>query len=642
MNDPIKTQSPEATTNNPKKNMYWHFPRLWPDQVETEITQRDQFNNDAVSISETIVREAIQNSLDAAISDPARVRVSFRWVDKSNGIDPAFFEVLFNGQLEHAEAARIDLASIDFDNPKALIIEDYGTKGLTGSIDEKDNDNFSDFWRRHGKSHKTGKSRGRWGLGKLVYSQTSQIGAFFGVTRRAKEQSPHLMGQTVLNLRKVDGQDYQPHAFFADLKNKGEVSAQLPIPVEDEDFVEEFIENFSVNRDEPGLSVVIPFPNEEFSREKMIEVSIGNYFYPLITGQLVLSFNDLEINSTNVRDLAKQYAGSRFHQIDLLFDFIEKVYLAEQSDHLQMKPSWMDDKKLDADDFDLPTLEKIRQQFSNGELVSLYLPVTLKPRNGPDIESGFTVNIQKPSDLKKGFDIYVRGGLTLPEEAKIKERCALGAMIAEEEAICDFLGDAENAAHTNFSTNTEKLRRKYRNNQHTSHLVSAIRKSVVQLYDLLAEVTDEEDEDALQDFFWFDEPEKERRKRRKKPKPPKPVPDLPKKPTLIQLSQVDGGFTLTGTEALTDEQLPRQVEIRMAYDVPKGNPFRNYDKSVVKDFKLGRNSGIVCKAKKENVKTISVQENKIIVEVHSLPFRLSVTGFDKNRDLLVDWKQAQS
>ena len=93
--------------------MYWHFPRLWPDQVETEITQRDQFNNDAVSISETIVREAIQNSLDAAISDPARVRVSFRWVDKSNGIDPAFFEVLFNGQLEHAEAARIDLTSLD-------------------------------------------------------------------------------------------------------------------------------------------------------------------------------------------------------------------------------------------------------------------------------------------------------------------------------------------------------------------------------------------------------------------------------------------------------------------------------------------------------------------------------------------------
>ena len=30
---------------------------------------------------------------------------------------------------------------------------------------------------------------------------------------------------------------------------------------------------------------------------------------------------------------------------------------------------------------------------------------------------------------------------------------------------------------------------------------------MVQLYDLLAEVTEEVDEDALQNFFWFEEPE---------------------------------------------------------------------------------------------------------------------------------------
>lgn len=65
--------------------MKWQFAPQPPYLVEAEITQRDQFNNDEVDISETIVRETIQNSLDAAVDDPCRVKVSFRWVDQTNG-----------------------------------------------------------------------------------------------------------------------------------------------------------------------------------------------------------------------------------------------------------------------------------------------------------------------------------------------------------------------------------------------------------------------------------------------------------------------------------------------------------------------------------------------------------------------------
>lgn len=150
--------------------MKWHFSPLVSEYVETEVTQRDQFNNDDVDISETIIREAIQNSLDAAIDDPCRVKVTVRWVDRESGLSPDFFESLFDGQSCHAKSAGIDVASLDFDNPSALIIEDFGTRGLTGSVNEKDDENFSDFWRRHGKAHKSGKSRGGWGNSKIECS----------------------------------------------------------------------------------------------------------------------------------------------------------------------------------------------------------------------------------------------------------------------------------------------------------------------------------------------------------------------------------------------------------------------------------------------------------------------------------------
>jgi hypothetical protein len=609
--------------------MKWHFSPQLPDQVETEITQRDQFNNDDVDISETIVREAIQNSLDAAIDEPCRVKVSFRWLDKASGLDPTFFRSLFDGQLHHAEAAEIDVSNLDFENPKALIIEDFGTCGLTGDVAAKDNDNFSDFWRRHGKSHKTGKSRGRWGLGKLVYSTTSQIGVFFGATRRKDDTAVYIMGQTVLNLRKVNDKEYPPHAFFADLDNAEDIYKRIPVPVKDKELIHNFTENFSLERgDQTGLSVIIPFPNPVFNIQKMIGVAMANYFYPLITGQLVLDFDGISINRENVREMIKQYAADRFDQIDILFDFIEEIYQAEKEHLLKLKPSWIDDRKLDADDFDSETLTSIRKSFSAGELVALYLPVTLKLKNGTEKNSGFSVYIKRPSELTKGIDLYVRGGLTLPGEAKFRDRRALGAMIAEDEDICSFLGDAENAAHTQWTTNTEKLRRNYRSSQ---PIVTVIKKSVLQLYDLLAEVIEDKDEDVLLDFFWFKEPESNAKKRKKKHERPLVVPPIKQTPPLLNLSPIHGGFTITNTDNFTKDMLPREVRIEAAYDVSRGNPFKKYSPH---DFKVG-STGSVTVTNAENVKTVSAKENKWIIEISDLPFKFTAAGFDENRDVRV-------
>jgi hypothetical protein len=611
--------------------MGWNFSPQLADQVETEITQRDQFNNDEVDLAETIVREAVQNSLDAAIDDPLRVRVTFNWINKDCGLDPVFFRELFDDQVEHAEAADLDLKSLDFNNPEALIIEDYGTSGLTGSVSEKDNDHFSDFWRRHGKSHKTGKSRGRWGLGKLVYSTTSRIGVFFGLTVRSGSADRHLMGQTVLNLRTVNNTQYPPHAFYSDLDNEGDFYKQIPVPIKSENAVNNFINNFSLHRgDDPGLSVIIPFPNQRFNLDHMVGVAISNYFYPLITGQLVLEFNDMEINSDNVRDYAKKYAADRFNQIDILFDFIEEVYRAEQEELLKLKSSWIDDRLLDEGDFDPDTLAKIRERFLSGELVGVSLPVKIKLKGGGERDSFFSVYLKRPEELRKGLDLYVRGGLTLPGEAKFRDRRALGVMIAEDEPVCSFLGDAENAAHTQWTTNTEKLSRNYRNSQ---PIVTVIKKSVVQLYDLLAEVTEEKDEDVLQDFFWFDEPEDvKKRKKRKKPKLPKPVPpiDHPAQPN-FNIHQVDGGFTISNAGGLTEEKLPKELTIQAGYEVSKGNAFKKYSPH---DFKVGKSGNINLSAV-GGVKVVSARENRWVFEIRKIPFTLTAAGFDKNRDLKI-------
>ncbi|WP_417214986.1 hypothetical protein [Alcanivorax sp.] len=603
--------------------MDWRFPELSLDSVELEVTQRDQFNNDEVALSETIVREAVQNSLDAASSEASQVRVSFRFMNHEDGIDGEYLKQLLKDQASHAQAAGLDLNDVNYHFPRALVIEDFGTTGLTGEIHAKDNGHFSDFWRRHGKSHKTGKSRGRWGLGKLVYSCSSMVGVFFGITRRSGDDANHLMGQTVLNLREVEGKTYQPHAFWCEYLSQ---DVRLPVPSRNSDFVNDFIDHFSLERNRgPGLSIVIPFPDKIFDHSQMVGIAIKNYFYPIITKKLILEIDETRINHDTIRDLAHEHASNHFDQIDMLFDFIEEASSLEPQKLLKMKPSWANDNKLDENDFDQDVLEKIRESFISGDLVSLYLPLTLKEKSGDKRNTSFSVFIKKPEEMGRGSDIYVRGGLTLPGESKFGSRKALGLLVAEEEPVCAFLGDAENAAHTLWTSNTEKLRKNWQAGQKS---VTMIKKALIQLYDLLAEVTEETDEDALSTFFSFEEPEAQKNKKKRKTKPPE-VPQLPRPPSKFTIKKISGGFVIENTDALSESELPKSIKIQLAYDVGRGNPFKKWSPH---DFDLAK--GDIKKSL--NGATINAKSGQTLeLSVNSLPFHISVSGFDENRDLKV-------
>ena len=617
--------------------MKWQFSPQLPGQVETEVTQRDQFSNDEVEISETIVRESVQNSLDAAIHDPSQIHMTFRLLDETHGLKGDFLRSLFDGQVKHAKIAGLDTNGVNFDKPRALVIEDFGTRGLTGSANSIDDDNFSDFWRRHGKSHKTGKSRGRWGLGKLVYSTSSELGVFFGATVRCDDPAVHIMGQTVLNLRTVEDRKYPPHAFFADIEGEDDIFTTIPVPLKDDELVKQFQSQFSLERKgNSGLSIIIPFPNRDFRLESMIGVAIVNYFYPLITGQLVLQFNEQVINAENIRELAHIYAAESFQDIDILFDFIEAANAIGPEEILTLKASWADDEKLDADDIEEEDLERIQEQFASGKLVGMILPITIKEKDGAVKESEFRVFIQRPENLSLGRDLYVRGGLTLPGEAKFRGRKALGAMVAEEEVICSFLGDAENAAHTKWVGNAEKLKKNYQNPQPK---LKVIRNAVLNLYDLLAADAEETDELALGSFFWADEPQsKKPGKSPRAPKPPTIEPPKPR-PKYFDIYEVKGGFTLKALDDADPMKFPRLVTLTVAYDVNSGNPFKKYSPH---DFRLDKNVSVSVSLNKTTGSILELKDNRIKLRIEKPPFQLMAIGFDENRDVKVKMESEEA
>jgi len=78
------------------------------------------------------------------------------------------------------------------------------------------------------------------------------------------------------------------------------------------------------------------------------------------------------------------------------------------------------------------------------------------------------------------------------------------------------------------------------------------------------------------------------------------------------------------------------IEIVTAYNTTRGNPLKRYHPL---DFNYGNGD---LKIEKFGLKTIEMNNNRLLFEVTKDDFDLIVTGFDKNRDLYVKVTKARS
>lgn len=605
----------------------WQFEEYPNSLVETEVTQRDQFRNDEVDLADTLIRETVQNSLDAREENGAVVKVRFAFSDGVSTPDPSYIKELFQGHLEHAAAAGLAVDSIDFDHPRAIVVEDFGTRGLQGNPWVKGSDDFNDFWRRHGISHKSGDRRGRWGLGKLVFSTSSLLRTFFGLTVQADTGLRLFMGQTVLSMHELGGKQYPAHTHFSDVVTSGK-QAGLRVPITDPEFLERFSREFCLRRsNEPGLSLAIPFPHPDLERTRMIAAAIRHYFIPILRNQLVIEFDDLVLNSDSLRDCAHEYLPpGAIHDVDELFTFVREADTAQ--DLIELGGRWYRDGLEQAIQPEI--LETMRQSFVGGALVGVRFPMDIVRKDGASVSSQVLGFLKKPASLSRGQDHYVRSGITVPQESKFGHRNALGLLLADDTAISEFLGDAENPAHTLWVGNAEKVQKNYKG---AKERVTAIKKCLQNLHDLLAQAVEEKAEEALLDFFWTPGMGTGPRKDKGKETFPPTTPPPPE-PQPFRIDPVAGGFTVRPGAGLSADMLPAKATIRVAYDVDEGNPFRLWSEFDF-DFSKQGDAQIVVKGAE-----VEGTGNTIKCTLQEPGFEITVTGLDEKRDLMVQVEAA--
>ncbi|WP_157083092.1 hypothetical protein [Novosphingobium lentum] len=490
---------------------------------------------------------------------------------------------------------------------ECLVIEDFGTKGLTGETD-RPGGGFYAFWRQYGKSNKQGDTGGRHGEGKSTLAGASIARMFFGLTIR-EDGRALLMGQTILGPHDLNGRKYEAYGEFSPTEGD-----HFPEPFENRPEIEKFFDDFKLSRStECGLSLVVPFARPEILDDDLAAVKcalVANCFPQVASGLLSFDVEGDTLDASTVMEWA-----DRWPSLNL------RGAIAVATEAIQQTRFWdaTERAELSADSFSSEDVAQMRKAFTDGELVSVRLPVTVKPIGGGELHGAALLHMRKTGVGENYSEHYARSRLTVPKQRRVLAGGdVIGLLMAADGPLSDFLGDAEPPSHARWTNQNLRDVGKYRNTQATlAKVANALRQLERVLRDEDAESVNRE---AFKSLFSRPKP-KPRIQIEPTPTPTPPI-DLPPARPFWAVQSRPGGFAVRRP---SDVEVS-DVVVEVAYAQRRGPP--NWNET---DFSFGQDIEVA------QVGDANVEASGNVIRVTGALAALTIeaNGFDANRDLVV-------
>ncbi len=621
------------------------------DPQETELFKTENAGENEYSGTDALVREVIQNSMDAGTGDgPVRIRFGLH---PNSELPTADTLAKYFSRLEPALGHR----DVSFNSDGApdldlgfLVCEDFGTCGLSGDVGlsrdppegHRQREDFFWFWRNIGRSGKIDDDLGRWGLGKTVYRAASRVGCMLGLTVRDSDKRKYLMGQAVLRLHEHNGVEYAPEGFWC----SGTASDGLPIPISDSEKLDQFADDWSLTRTtEPGLSVVVPYVTAALQTESILRLVAINFFVPIIKGDLIVDVagpnlpngaSEVRIDSSTIAKVCENLSwnGLVKHKQSCPppLSLVQQSIAINASDVVTTKllgtsgmPTIKNESFADKD------REDLQLRFKNEELVAVCVRAALPKKSGGHEEGELIVYLQRQSGTDRFESYYVREGMTITRlNSKRSLRGVKAWVMVEPGHLASLLGDTEGPAHISWDTsNDERPNRTWKTWKGRVRFFSKIVDAVAEY---LTPKIEDADFDLLSDFFSVEDI-KTSSKRRKPGEKGKNVgtfaPPVPN-PRWYRSAPKAGGFRISSAPSLP---VPENAILRVsiAYDMAGGNPLRNWSRF---DFDF-RAKDKKVKFKGNGIKANLKEGNVIDITITNSEFELTASGFDVHRDLFV-------
>ena len=653
----------------------WRFARMTPSEMNQDPVQGEFFTA-ASDLPERLVRESIQNSLDARLpgsSEPVLVRFGFSAVQQAlpaeesarylAGLEPHLAEVALESlediesdpdrvpeeQDALLEAHQLLKQPMDF-----LVVEDFGTFGLQGDLDAnsayEEANHFWGFFRSVGISPKPEDAGGSWGLGKWVFPDASRLNTFLGITLRKGEGQPLLMGQAVLKTHTIDHDGeimkYPAYGSFGAPSTDPD-HEWLPLPISDQGLIRKAQMHFNLHRQsESGLSVIIPFPKADLTPAAVERAVLTQYFLPVVSGALVVEIEHpgvatKVIDATTIDEAVLGIAESERddESAESLSKAIKLAREAIRSDQLPLieaKASLKREELLNGQD-----LEALRDRFNRGEVLTFKMSSGVTRKHNKRTLTSFRVFLERDEDLSEGHDYFVRGNLRIPQMDHIKNFPARALVLVEGESeLGHLLRDAEGPAHVSWDPHAQRLKERWSGGYGR---VQEVRRAVPLLLQSLVEIPQERLKNLLIDLFpapsglptvALDQDDDD------SSTTVPPVSRSRSNASLLAITRLKDGFSVHSAPSHPKlDSLPgTSWRVSFAYDVARGgqraafNSFKQGAKQGSPDFSLyGGYLRIAARGCRYEI----ASDNEIVVKVATKEFGLSVTGLD-HRDVVTD------
>lgn len=644
------------------KTPQWHFLRVRDRGFRLDDPSAGLMFEKLGSNLGAVIRESAQNSLDARYGEgPVRMRITVHSGDAA--MQRPLADNYLSGLFEHLEASGISRLP-DPDQPMPyLVIEDFGTTGLIGDprlffeadSESAEEEKFYWFHRNNNRTQARTNRGGSFGYGKASFALASCINSFLTVSRGV-DGSIKVFGSVIAKNHSVDGIRYQPYGDYGFEDIDAEEGIGI-IPSEDPEFFSNIIDHFGLHRgDEAGLSVIIPFPEKDFSWKQISQSFIRNYFIPICQGDLILEVCKNGTSVTVDKDsimhvtdrlgwtveppgaLSKTSRACMNAMIGLAKNWVDGIEAVHLEPMGEGQPFWYPDLIPES------MFDDVRTRLQSGEPVELRIEVPVFRMEGgrkaryPQ-KSEIIILLKREDSLGQSDTVWIRRYLSVPKSSHKMKPGYIGIVLALDGAMEEMLRQSEEVAHTE-----HRWQRITEDYYYGRELVGLFRKSAAQLVEYLTKP------DVILQSSWLDEffppmtvpnepkKPKKKRKRRKKSKGedddvivgPDPPPEDLSKHYSWSIDKRPGGFSVSG-EIRHDLDLVFKVVLGYARD-DGYDPFKKWKRF---DFELDA-SPIHIDAEGATLEYVSGNTMTFRAEGATDGFSVSVTGFDVDRDLEVN------
>jgi hypothetical protein len=646
---------------------FWKFKPYTEDDTRENPTQSQFFTtNEVKGIANGLVREGIQNALDEQLDKKKPVLIRITLSGQKHSLTPQQCDKYFDGLKEHLfskDSGIRELPNFNDDKMNFIVFEDFNTKGLRGNpIESKDAEiedgtkphNFYYFWRNVGITGKPEDKLGRWGIGKTVFPASSRINTFFGYTIQCDTNDALLLGQTILKKHNIESQPedwgYKAYGYFGNFDEK----SYFAKPIIENEFLSTFKNEFLISRkNEPGLSIVIPFVKEQITRDFLLFAVIKQYFFPILNNNLIVCLKTeseetiIDKNSiSNIvqaqQELIKSEEEDRLtfdkNQLISLFAFTEWAIELNDAEYAcltalkpENQPRW--DERL----WQNNNLEDLIAKFESDGRIAFKVPIKYHLKEPGEVPKTcwFKVFLEKDDALKNPEDHFIRENITIIDVKSLETSGVRGIVLIEDKQLANLLGDSENPAHTQWQEDSQNFVNKY---YHGDKCIGFIKKILQRIYIKLQKPATGLDKEILKDLFFIEtnttdnKPVKPDDDSDKDDETEKPIINIEtrNKGTRVKCSKIEGGIIIYPDNK--DSNSVETIFVKVAYRTTRGKAFSKY---LPYDFELNKNPIEVINT---NCELRNCRENKLEVFNIDKDFELIIKGFDKKRDLVVDIK----